>query len=140
MKWLKHLRVTLFVLSGLAMVPFLMNCVGWASYLLIKSPDEQLVIGTAVGVVHLAKDRINHDLDEGFLFPSLMPPTVQIVENERFEWLIEGGHGLPIRSFAFHRTIEPDYSAVEFPYLLVPLVFLVAGFSVPKSQRVGLVE
>ena len=139
MKWLKHLRVTLFVLSGLAMVPFLVNCVGWANYVYLKSSDRRLIVGVSGGALHLAEETSN--------VPRIASDFVQdsvggvqlftLINSGKLNWFIEGGQGLPLRLFSFSSSKDAEYSSVECPYLLIPLLLLVVGFTIPTREGVG---
>jgi hypothetical protein len=117
----------LIAVSAVLALPMLINLFGRNIFLYLGSGDRKLVIAASQGVCHIATTTEDHDVESysGFISPDdLGVSYAKILKIGPIDLFSETRMD-PMYWFRFDhspRSGDYDYSAIEFPWLLFPLV------------------
>eukprot|EP00752_Nemacystus_decipiens_P017135 g15350.t1 len=132
------LSSALFFIAALSFMPFALNLRGTSLFLYINLGSKDLVFGASEGVSHNAlADAFE---DEDTLAAEIIEPYLDACGFEYHAYTLgpltlhtENGSGF--RPYRFSLSPDPDYAALEFPWLLIPgLLFALAFGSHFKTK------
>ena len=131
------IRIMLWILVALLTIPPFLNVVGYNLYLYLGSESRKTVIAASQGLCHLASTSETKDASAySDYFPEFSEIYIKILNVGPIELFAEKRMD-PMQWFGF--GISPksetfDYSAVEFPWILLPLTPLFAIYFKRKKK------
>jgi hypothetical protein len=137
---MKAVVISAILLAGL-LTPFAVNFFGANIFLYLGSSERKLVIAASQGVCHLALTTESHDFDSieaSFSGYGALPEHKQIVKIGPIDLFSEQRVD-PMYWFRFdisRGNENYDYSAIEFPWLLLPILPLaVLGLIITRRGK-----
>ena len=128
----------LWILVALLTIPPLLNVVGYNLFLYLGGDSRKVVIAASQGLCHLASTSETEDVsDYSDYLPEFSEIYIKILNVGPLEIFAEKRLD-PMQCFGFSfrpRSETFDYSAFEFPWILLPLAPLLAIYLKRKKKK-----